>query len=100
MKHKAVAWLAVAVVGSLVVLTIAAALGSRTAPLRRLVVATLEDRLDSHVELTAFSVDLFPSVTVRGNGLTVRLRGVSDPALPPLIQIESFTVHCGIGDLL
>jgi hypothetical protein len=100
MKHKAVAWLAVAVVGSLVVVTIAAALGSRTAPLRRLVVATLEDRLDSHVELTAFSVDLFPSVTVRGNGLTVRLRGVSDPALPPLIQIESFTVHCGIVDLL
>jgi len=100
MKLKVAAWLAVAMVGVLVVLTIAAALGSRTQPLRRLVVTTLEERLDSQVELRAFSVDLFPTVTVRGDHLTVRLRAVSDPALPPLIQIESFIVRCGIIDLL
>ena len=100
MKLKTAAWVAAAVVGTLVVLTIAAAAGSRTEPLRRLVVATLEDRLDSHVELEAFSVDLFPVVTVQGTGLTLRLRTVADPAVPPLIQIDSFTVHCGIVDLL
>ena len=100
MKLKAAAWVAAAVMGTLVVLTIAAAAGSRTEPLRKLVVATLEDRLDSTVELKAFSVDLFPAVTVRGSGLTLRLRTVTDPAIPPLIQIESFTVHCGIVDLL
>ena len=100
MKLKIAAWIAVAAVGTLVVLTIVAAAGSRTEPLRKLVVATLEDRLDSSVELKAFSVDLFPAVTVRGSGLTLRLRTVADPAVPPLIQIDSFTVHCGIVDLL
>ena len=100
MKLKAAAWVAAAVAGTLVVLLVLTAAGSRTEPLRKLVVATLEDRLDSSVELEAFSVDLFPAVTVRGSGLTVRLRTVTDPAVPPLIQIESFTVHCGIVDLL
>ena len=100
MKLKTAAWVAAALVGTLIVLTIAAAAGSRTEPLRALVVATLEDRLDSRVELQAFSVDLFPAVTVRGSGLTIRLRTVTDPAIPPLIAIESFTVHCGLLDLL
>ena len=100
MTLRTAAWVAAAVVGTLVVLTIVAAAGSRTEPLRRLVVATLEERLDSHVELKAFSVDLFPAVTVQGTGLTVRLRTVADPAVPPLIQMDSFTVHCGIVDLL
>ena len=60
--------------GTLVVLTIVAAAGSRTEPLRKLVVATLEDRLDSHVELKAFSVDL-----VSGGH---RARDGSDPPAP------------------
>src|SRR5687767_9410801 len=100
MKLKTAAWVSAALIGTLVVLTIAAAAGSRTEPLRKLVVATLEDRLNSHVELKAFSVDLFPAVTVQGSGLTLRLRNVTDPAVPPLIEIEGFTVHCGIVDLL
>ncbi len=100
MKLKVVAWVAAAAVGTLVVLTIIAALGSRTEPLRKLVVATLQDRLDSDVDLKAFSVDLFPSVTVRGDGLTLRLRNLSDPSIPPFIQIERFTVHCGLFDLM
>jgi len=97
---KVAVWIAAAAVGTLVVLTIIAAAGSRTAPLRRLVVATLEERLDSQVELEAFSVDLFPAVTVAGSGLTIRLRTVSDPSVPPLIQIRSFVVHCGIIDMV
>ena len=81
-------------------LTLAAALGSRTEPLRKLVVSTLEDRLDSDVELENFSVDLFPTVTIYGEGLTVKLRNAAAASVPPLIQIQSFTVHCGILDLL
>jgi hypothetical protein len=100
MKLKAAGWVAVAIVGTLVVLTLIAAAGSRTEPLRKLVVATLADRLDSDVELQYFSVDLFPTVIVYGEGLTVRLRNLPNSNIPPLIQIESFTVHCGIVDLL
>jgi hypothetical protein len=100
MRFKVAAWVAAAALGTLVVLTIIAALGSRTEPLRKLVVATLQDRLDSDVELKAFSVDLFPAVTVSGEGLTLRLRNLSDPSIPPFIQIKSFTVHCGLFDLM
>ncbi len=100
MKLKAAGWIAVSVVGTLVVLTIFAAAGSRTEPLRKLVVATLADRLNSDVELQSFSVDLFPTVAVYGEGLTIRLRNSDVPSVPPLIQIESFTVHCGIVDML
>ena len=86
MRFKVAAWVAAAAVGTLVVLTIIAALGSRTEPLRKLVVATLQDRLDSDVELKAFAVDFFPAVTVRGEGLTLAApqpeRSV-DPALHP-----------------
>ena len=81
-------------------LTILAAAGSRTEPLRKLVVATLEDRLDSNVELDSFSVDLFPAVTVRGAGLKIRLRRSPIPASRRSSSIDSFTVHCGIIDLL
>ena len=100
MSRKVALWIVVAVVGTLLVLTILAAAGSRTEPLRKLVVATLEDRLDSNVELDSFSVDLFPAVTVRGAGLKIRLRRVTDPSIAPLIVIDSFTVHCGILDLV
>jgi len=88
-----------AVLGTLVVLTIVAAAGSRTGPLRRLVIASLAERLGSDVELRAFSVDTFPRVVVRGEGLTLRLRG-QPGNVPPLIQIDSFTVHSSLMDLL
>lgn len=96
---KAVRWTAVAVFAALVGLTIVAALGSRTDPLRRLVVSTLAERFDSDVELKAFSVDTFPRVVVQGEGLVLRLRG-QPPGTPPLIQIASFTVRTGLLDLL
>lgn len=96
---KTLKWIAVAVLGTLVTLTIVAAAGSRTEPLRRLVVATLNDRLDSDVELSAFSVDTFPSVVVAGEGLKLRLRGHPD-GVPPLIEIASFQVHTNLIDML
>jgi hypothetical protein len=80
------------------VLAIAAAAGSRTSTLRRLVIDTLAHRLDSEVQLQVFSVDLFPTVTVRGEGLSVRLRGHDD--VPPLLTIRSFAIKGGLLGLL
>ena len=96
---KVLTWSIVAVFGTLVTLTIVAAAGSRTEPLRRLVVATLSDRLASDVELRAFSVDTFPSVLVAGEGLRLRLRGQPD-GVPPLIEIASFQVHTNLIDMM
>ena len=63
---RAIRWSVIAVAAALVILTIAASAGSRTETLRRLVVETLAERLDSDVELQSFSVDTFPTVDVRG----------------------------------
>jgi hypothetical protein len=81
-----------------VTLTIIAGIGSRTSTLRRLVIETLGERLDSHVELRGFSVDFFPTVEVRGEGLVVKLRGHDDQ--PPLLKIDGFTITGGIFGLL
>src|SRR4029453_1763327 len=99
MRIRVTGWIAIAAVGVLVTLVILAGLASRTEPLRKLVVATLEDRLGSGVELGAFSVDLVPRVTVYGEQLRVRLRG-APAGVPPLIEIKSFTVHCGLLDII
>jgi hypothetical protein len=62
------------------------------------VIETLAERLDSEVRLDAFSVDFFPSVEVRGEGLVVRLRGHDDQ--PPLLKIKSFKITGGMFGLL
>ena len=98
MTTRAVRWIAIAVGATLVAVAIAASIGSRTATLRGLVVSTLSERLDSEVELTAFSVDTFPTVTIRGGALVIRHRGRRD--VPPLVSVKSFTVTGGIFDLL
>jgi hypothetical protein len=81
-----------------VVLTIIAGAGSRTSTLRRLVVETLADRLDSDVELQWFSVDTFPTVDIRGEGLVVRKHGRRDVA--PLVQVRSFRLTGGVLGLI
>ncbi len=50
------------------------------------------------MQLQVFSVDLFPTVTVRGEGLSVRLRGHDD--VPPLLKIRSFAIKGGLLGLL
>ncbi len=79
-------------------LAVIAGVGSRTSTLRRLVVDTLADRLDSEIQLDAFSVDSFPTVDVRGEGLVVKLRGHDD--VPPLLKIKSFQITGGLFGLL
>lgn len=98
MTARAARWAFAIVAGTLVLLTIVAAVGSRTSVLRQLVIDTLSDRLASDVELTAFSVDTFPTVRIAGEGLVVRHHGRRD--VPPLVQIDSFRIEGGIVGLL
>jgi hypothetical protein len=95
---KIVRWITIAFGGVLVTLAIIAAAGSRSSTLRSLVIDTLADRLDSDVKLDAFSVDLFPAVEVRGEGLVVQLRGHAD--MPPLLKIRGFVIKGGLFGLL
>jgi AsmA-like C-terminal region len=95
---KSARWILIALGGILVALTIAAAAGSRTETLRRLVIDGLADRLDSEVELGAFSVDIFPTVTARGQGLVIRHKKRRD--VPPLVTVGNFSMEGGIIGLL
>ena len=58
------------------------------------IVALLESRFKSNVELADFHVDVFPRVQVRGEGLSLRDRGA--PNLPPLVQVEGFSFQLGL----
>jgi hypothetical protein len=95
---RSVRWIVVGVAAVLVVLAVLAGAGSRTETLRRLVVDTLADRLDSDIELESFSVDTFPTVDVRGQGLVIRLKGRRD--VPPLVQIRAFNITGGMLGLI
>jgi hypothetical protein len=90
-------WVTIAAGGVLVTLAIIAAAGSRTSTLRRLIIDTLADRLDSRVQLDSFSVDMFPTAEVRGEGLVVQLNGHAD--IPPLLKIRSFVIKGGLFGL-
>ena len=93
-------WATIAAGGLLVTLAIVAGVGSRTSVLRELVIETLADRLDSEVKLESFSVDVFPTVDVRGTGLVVRLSGHDHNTLPPLLSVKSFALKGGLFGLL
>lgn len=85
--------------GLLVTLAIIAGVTSRTSTMRRLVVETLAERLDSEVELAWFSVDTFPTVDIRGEGLVIRRRAAG-AEMPPLVEVASFRMTGGMFGLL
>jgi AsmA-like C-terminal region len=95
--QRALRWIAIGGAAFLVVVAIVAGVGSRTETLRRLVVETLAERLDSEVALASFSVDLHPTVDIRGEGLVVRLKGARD--VPPLVTVKSFIITGGMFGL-
>jgi hypothetical protein len=98
MNTKLVRWTIVAALGLVVALAIAVSVGSRTPTLRKLVIQTLADRLDSEVELGAFSVDTFPSVHVTGAGLVIRHKNRHD--VPPLVSVDAFAIDGGLVGIL
>jgi len=98
MTLRATRWAIVVVGGLLILLSVIAGAGSRTAVLRQLVIHTLAERLDSEVQLEAFSVDIFPTVHVTGTGLTIRYKGRQD--VPPLASVKAFELDGGLIGLL
>lgn len=65
--------------------------------LRPAMVSLLEDRFDSAVELRSLRVSMAPTLSVRGEGLTLRKKGRSD--IPPLIAIRAFTIAGSVREL-
>jgi hypothetical protein len=67
---------------------------------RRLRPATIDllaRRFDSEVQLDSLSVRVFPTLGVRGQGLTLRHQGRRD--IPPVIAIREFTITAGLREL-
>ncbi len=61
---------------------------------RHEVVATLNARFASHVELDSLHVSMFPRPAIYGEGLTLRYNGRQD--VPPLIEVPSFSASAGL----
>jgi hypothetical protein len=65
--------------------------------LRPAIVALLEDRFDCTVELRSLRVTMAPTLSVRGEGLTLRKKGRTD--IPPIIVIRTFTIAGTLREL-
>lgn len=95
---KIARWAASLIALAFLLLIAVASIGSRTSTLRALATDALAERLDSTVELAAFSVDILPNVRIRGEGLVIRHKGRTD--VPPLIKVDAFSVEGGLVGLL
>jgi hypothetical protein len=61
-------------------------------------VASLNERFASKVELESFAVDVIPRAGVAGHGLSLRHNGRTD--VPPLFTIRAFGANAGVAGLL
>lgn len=87
--------------GVIVALSAAVALTARPRLehwLRTTVIAALEQRLDSHVELHRISIQVGPVTRISGGPLTIRHRSRLDVA--PLVQLEEFETTMTWRELL
>jgi hypothetical protein len=62
------------------------------------IVKVLQQRFQSEVELKDFHVNVFPSMKVSGEGLTIHYRG--RPEAPPMIQVQRFSFELGLWSIL
>jgi hypothetical protein len=85
-------WAAIAVVALAVILIVGfiAAVPMSSDTLRRRMIATLSERLDSEVELGDLQWRVFPGLRAEGKDLIIRKRGHTN--VPPLISIKGFSV--------
>jgi len=65
--------------------------------LRPATIELLERRFDSQVELARLTVAFTPTLSIRGEGLTLRHEGRTD--IPPVITIRSFTISSSLKEL-
>jgi len=100
MTPKRTRWIAVAAVAGLLVaalVLLALRIPFSSEILRKRLVATLADRLDSEVELGELTLRLFPRLHAVGSGLAIHHKGRRD--VPPLISAEKFTVDADLVGL-
>jgi hypothetical protein len=92
-------WASIATLALLVLASLAfvSVIPLRSETLRRRIVATLSDRLNSNVELDDLSLRVLPALHVEGQALAIRQR--EHPSQPPLIAIKSFTVDADLVGL-
>ena len=93
-------WTAIglAVLAVTVVVGFIAAVPMSSDTLRRRMIATLSERLDSAVELGDLQVRVFPGLRAEGKDLIIRKNGRTD--VPPLIAIKGFSVDATMTGLL
>lgn len=65
--------------------------------LRPATIRLLEARFNSDVELATLDVQVFPVLSIRGEGLVLRHKERRD--IPPLITIRAFTIESSVGEL-
>jgi hypothetical protein len=66
--------------------------------IRDQLIATLEKRYQSKVEIQNLKVSVFPRPLVTGEHVELRLHGRTD--VPPMVTVRRFTVHAGLWALL
>jgi len=99
-RRRARLWIAVAVgiAVTLLLVALASVVPFSSETLRRKIVATLSDRLDSDVELASVRLRLLPRFHVEASDLTIRHKRQRD--VPPLIIVKSLSVDAGFRGLL
>jgi len=65
--------------------------------LRRRMIATLSERLESNVELGDLQLRVFPGLRAEGKDLIIRWHGRTD--VPPLIAVKGFSVDASLMGL-
>lgn len=94
---KRFVWVLAGVVLVAAALTLTWALRA-TPQIRERIVAALNERFASKLDLTSLHVEIIPKARVSGTGLTLRHNGRTD--VPPLITIGSFDASAGIAGLV
>jgi hypothetical protein len=96
---KIAAYVGLGVCLFLAILLVAAYSQKRAAELRTRdwVVALLEERFQSGVELDDFHVDVWPEMKVSGSGLSIRYR--NRPEAAPMIRVEQFSFRLGFWSI-
>jgi len=88
----------IALIAGLIAIGLAALPIPLTPRLRTRLIAALGERFDSQVDLKSLHVSVFPRLRLTGGGLVFRHKGRTD--VPPLIEIESFSIDASLVGLM
>ena len=69
-----------------------------TPSVRTRLIAALNERFDSKVEVAELRVSVLPRVRVAGEGVVLRFKGRTD--VPPMIAIKSFSAEASLFGLI